>query len=51
MRIMVHVLNAVNGEAKPVFMRTVDTDVVAILLGQHFHLQSAESPINIWVGF
>ena len=51
-RIVVHVLHAIQIEqAKSVLVRTVDTDVVVILVGKFYHLKSIMPDLDLWVAF
>ena len=47
-RIALHLYDAVNQGATNILVRTVDTDVIVILVGLFFNIQS---PVNTWVGF
>ncbi len=47
-RITLHLYDAVNQGATNILVRTVDTDVIVILVGLFFDIHS---PINIWVAF
>ena len=50
-RIVVHVLHALEHGTKSVQVRTVDTDVVAILVGAFHDLAVTEPLTDIWVAF
>jgi hypothetical protein len=51
-RIVVHVLHAIQVEqAKSVLVRTVDTDVVVILVGTFYNLKSIVPDLDLWVAF
>jgi hypothetical protein len=50
-RIVIHVRHAVEHGAKTVVVRTVDTDVVVILLGLLSSLFSASGLFKLWVAF
>ena len=50
-RICVHVSYALHKGAHDVLVRTVDTDVVVILVGSFFHLKTTYPDMNLWVGF
>ena len=50
-RIMVHILHAIQQGAKKIIVRTVDTDVLVILIGQFFYLQHLCSLIDLWIAF
>ena len=50
-RILVHIKDAISKGAKNVLVRTVDTDVIVLLVG-HFHeLKSLQSSLLVWVAF
>ena len=48
---VVHVLHALEQDQKTVLVRTVDTDVVAILVGTFYDLAVVQSLLDIWVAF
>ena len=48
-RIIVHIADAINKGAKTILVRTVDTDVIVIIIGVFFALLSKCSDIDIWV--
>lgn len=50
-RILVHLLDAVKKNRKKIIIRTVDTDVVTILIGQFYSLIVHHPDIDIWVAF
>ncbi len=50
-RIVIHVYDALKKRAKKVLVRTVDTDVVVILIGQFYNIVSQDSEEEIWVAF
>ena len=50
-RICVHVNDALHKGAREVLVRTVDTDVIVILVGAFFRLNTMYPAANIWVGF
>ena len=51
-RIIVHLQDAIaNGEAGTALIRTVDTDVVVILIGKFFNLQRINQNVQVWVAF
>ena len=50
-RICVHVSDALHKGAHDVLVRTVDTDVVVILVGSFFHRKTTYPDMNLWVGF
>ena len=49
--LVIHVYDALQRGAKKVMIRTVDTDVVVILVGQFYHIVSQYSEAEIWVAF
>lgn len=50
-RIIVHIADAIDKGAKTILVRTVDTDVIVIIIGVFFALLSKCSDIDIWVAF
>lgn len=50
-RICVHVQNALQNGATTIFVRTVDTDVIVLLVGIYFHFLEAHQNVDIRVGF
>ena len=50
-RIVVHILHALHQGMKSVKVRTVDTDVVVILIGAFFVLSQTQPLADIWVAF
>ena len=50
-RIVVHVRHALEHGLKKIEVRTIDTDVVVILVGIFFELTTMESPVDIWIAF
>ena len=50
-RICVHVNDALHKGAREVLVRTVDTDVIVILVGAFFRLNTMYPAANIWMGF
>jgi len=50
-KICVHVNDALKKGARNILVRTVDTDVVVLLVSIFCQLHSAFSDFNIWVGF
>ena len=51
-RIIVHVLHAIQADqAKSVLVRTVDTDVIVILIGKFHHFRTIQPNLDLWVGF
>lgn len=51
-RIVVHVLHAIQADqAKSVVDRTVDTDVIVILVGKFHYLRAIQTELDLWVGF
>ena len=50
-RIVVHILHALNQGMQSIKVRTVDTDVVVILVGAFFDLLQNQPTAKIWVAF
>lgn len=50
-RIVVHLMHALQNGARTVQVRTVDTDVVAILVGKFRDFTEVQPLANIWVAF
>jgi hypothetical protein len=50
-RIVVHILHALEQDMKIIKVRTVDTDVVTILIGAYFNLVMTQPLVDIWVAF
>ena len=51
-RIVVHILHAIqDGQAKTVLVRSVDTDVVVILIGKFHYLRAVQPDLELWVAF
>lgn len=51
-RIVVHILHAIqDGQAKAVLVRSVDTDVVVILIGKFHFLRAVQPDLELWVTF
>ena len=50
-RIAVHILHALEQGMKIIQIRTVDTDVVTILVGAYFSLVKTQPELDIWVAF
>lgn len=51
-RIVVHIVHAIqSGNAKSIIVRTVDTDVIVVLVGKFCHLKSLQSDLDLWVAF
>lgn len=50
-RIVVHVRHALEGGAESIVVRTVDTDVIVILVGKFHDLQIYNESVKIWVAF
>ncbi len=50
-RIFVHISHALEQGMKSIKVHTVDTDVVAILVGAYFNLTLTEAQVDIWVAF
>lgn len=50
-RIMVHLLHALQNGSLTVLVRTVDTDVVVILVGKFRQLKEVQENLDVWVAF
>ena len=50
-RLLVHIVDAIQKGHSNCLIRTVDTDVIVILVGKFFYLLSFNPNINIWVAF
>ena len=50
-RMCVHIQDSLQKGARKILVRTVDTDVIVILAGHFFQLQSMYEELDIWVGF
>lgn len=50
-RLMVHLLDAILNGYHKVLIRTVDTDVVVIVIGRFSYFKSICQDINIWIAF
>lgn len=50
-RIVIHVLHALQSGCKSVLIRTVDTDIVVILVGKFGRLIAERSDADIWIAF
>ena len=52
-RILIHLKDAIlkGAKSKSVMIRTVDTDVIVLLIGKFGELQTAYGHIEIWVSF
>ncbi|KAG1666280.1 putative aldolase class 2 protein [Nymphon striatum] len=50
-RICVHIQDALKKGARTILVRTVDTDVIVILVGLFFNFLSAYHDIDLWVAF
>ena len=50
-RLIVHIVDALNKGQSTCLVRTVDTDVVIILVGKFFYLTRLDSAADIWVAF
>ena len=50
-RIAVHILHALEQGMKIIQVRTVDTDVVTILVGAYFSIVKTQPELDIWVAF
>ncbi len=47
----IHVQDALRKGARKILVRTVDTDVIVILVGVYFHIHDVYHDASIWVGF
>ena len=50
-RLVVHLVDAVRVRHTNFLVRTVDTDVIVIIIGKFFYLSSLNPSLNIWVAF
>lgn len=50
-RIIVHVRHALEGGAESILVRTVDTDVIVILVGKLHDLLACSKRAQVWVAF
>ena len=50
-RLMVHLLDAILNGYHKVLVRTVDTDVVVIVIGRFSYFKSICQDVNIWIAF
>ncbi len=50
-RIVVHMQHSLECGNRKIVVRTVDTDVVVILIGHFFSLQSQHPQLDLWVAF
>ncbi len=50
-RMCIHVKHALQAGARKILVRTVDTDVIVILVGIFFDLHNTYPDMHIWVGF
>ena len=50
-RLLIHLQDAIQNSCTKCLMRTVDTDVVVILIGKFHHLLTLSQDVNIWVAF
>lgn len=50
-RIVVHIKHAIQSGHSKVFIRTVDTDVIVILLGQFTELKKLSNQLDLWIMF
>ena len=50
-RVMVHLLHAIENGSASVEVRTVDTDIVVLLIGHFFNLHENHLNIDLWVAF
>jgi hypothetical protein len=51
-RVVVHIIHAIQAEeAKTILVRTVDTDVLVILVGQIHNLKVIQPELDLWLAF
>lgn len=50
-RLVVHILHALEQGLKRIEVRTVDTDVIVILVGASVALTRTQPLVNIWIAF
>ena len=50
-RVIVHLLHALENERNKIEVRTVETDIVVLLIGQFFEMQARYPQVDIWVAF
>jgi hypothetical protein len=50
-RLIVHIVDALSKGRNTCLVRTVDTDVVVILIGKFYYFTTLNSNANIWVAF
>ena len=50
-RVCVHIMDALDKGANKIYVRTVDTDVIVIVVGVFYELQRKCSDVDIWVAF
>jgi len=50
-RVVIDILNALEQGLKRIEVRTVDTDVIVILVGVFFELTKIQSYIDLWIAF
>lgn len=50
-RLVVHLIHSLNHGARKISVRTVDTDIIVILIGQFNNLQQMFPDIDLWVTF
>ena len=50
-RLLVHVIDSLNAGCSTCLVRTVDTDVVVILVGKFHHFLTLNISAKIWVAF
>ena len=50
-RLLIHLQDAIRNNYTKCLLRTVDTDVVVILIGKFHHLLTLCQDVNIWVAF
>ena len=50
-RMVVHVMHALQQGLATIQIRTVDTDVIAILIGKYHDLAKLKPDIDLWIAF
>lgn len=50
-RVIVHIIHSLARGSRSVIVRTVDTDVVVILIGKFYDLKMLELDLDLWVFF
>ena len=50
-RVIVHIVHTLAQGSKTINVRTVDTDVIVILIGKFHDLKMLQSDLDLWVSF